>query len=72
MRAKLAGQNGQEDTGGRSMNWPETPEFEAAVSEEFPAQASEWIDPVSRRAFPEGDGRVDGAGRTRRLHEAAG
>ena len=35
VRAKLAG----------------TPEFEAAVREEFPEQASEWIDPVSRRSF---------------------
>jgi len=28
-----------------------TPEFEAAVSKEFPDQAQEWIDPVSRRGF---------------------
>ncbi|MFC5864300.1 TAT-variant-translocated molybdopterin oxidoreductase [Acidicapsa dinghuensis] len=28
-----------------------TPEFEAAVAKEFPDQASEWIDPVSRRGF---------------------
>src|SRR5271155_2449714 len=28
-----------------------TPEFEAAVAKEFPDQAQEWIDPVSRRGF---------------------
>jgi MoCo/4Fe-4S cofactor protein with predicted Tat translocation signal len=28
-----------------------TPEFEAAVIKEFPDQAQEWIDPVSRRGF---------------------
>ena len=27
------------------------PEFHAAFSREFPALASEWIDPVSRRHF---------------------
>src|SRR5690348_3016229 len=29
----------------------DTPEFQAAVEKEFPAAASEWIDPVSRRGF---------------------
>jgi len=28
-----------------------TPEFQAAVAEEFPNSAQEWIDPVSRRGF---------------------
>ena len=28
-----------------------TPEFEAAVAKEFPDQAQEWVDPVSRRGF---------------------
>ena len=28
-----------------------TPEFEAAVAKEFPDQAAEWVDPVSRRGF---------------------
>src|SRR6266702_5157102 len=28
-----------------------TPEFEAAVVKEFPDQAQEWVDPVSRRGF---------------------
>jgi MoCo/4Fe-4S cofactor protein with predicted Tat translocation signal len=28
-----------------------TPEFEAAVEKEFPDQAAEWVDPVSRRGF---------------------
>src|SRR5436190_24264074 len=28
-----------------------TPEFQAALHREFPALASEWLDPVSRRSF---------------------
>jgi molybdopterin-containing oxidoreductase family iron-sulfur binding subunit len=28
-----------------------TPEFQAAVAEEFPSSAQEWVDPVSRRGF---------------------
>jgi molybdopterin-containing oxidoreductase family iron-sulfur binding subunit len=28
-----------------------TPEFDAAVAKEFPDQAQEWVDPVSRRGF---------------------
>jgi len=29
----------------------DTPAFREAVEREFPAQAAEWIDPVSRRGF---------------------
>ena len=29
----------------------DTPEFQAAVEQEFPSAAQEWIDPVSRRGF---------------------
>jgi len=50
VRAKLAGQTGKRYW--RSIDeLTGTPEFEAAVREEFPEQASEWIDPVSRRSF---------------------
>ncbi|HZD48371.1 MAG TPA: TAT-variant-translocated molybdopterin oxidoreductase, partial [Silvibacterium sp.] len=50
VRAKLAGQKGKRYW--RSIDeLAGTPEFEAAVREEFPEQASEWIDPVSRRSF---------------------
>ena len=50
VRAKLAGQKGKRYW--RSIDeLAGTPEFEAAVREEFPAQASEWIDSVSRRSF---------------------
>ena len=50
VRAKLAGQSGKRYW--RSIDeLAGTPEFEAAVREEFPEQASEWIDPVSRRSF---------------------
>ena len=50
VRAKLAGQTGKRYW--RSIDeLAGTPEFEAAVREEFPEQASEWIDPVSRRSF---------------------
>ena len=49
-RAKLAGQTGKRYW--RSIDeLAGTPEFESAVREEFPEQASEWIDPVSRRSF---------------------
>ena len=50
VRAKLAGQTGKKYW--RSIDeLAGTPEFEAAVREEFPQQSSEWIDPVSRRGF---------------------
>ena len=50
VRAKLAGQKGKKYW--RSIDeLAGTPEFEAAVRNEFPQHASEWIDPVSRRGF---------------------
>ena len=50
VRAKLAGQKGKRYW--RSIDeLVGTPEFEAAVRAEFPEQASEWIDTVSRRSF---------------------
>ncbi len=50
VRAKLAGQKGKRYW--RSIDeLAGTPEFEAAVRAEFPEQASEWIDTVSRRSF---------------------
>jgi len=50
VRAKLAGQTGRKYW--RSIDeLAGTPEFEAAVREEFPEHSSEWIDPVSRRGF---------------------
>ena len=49
-RAKLAGQTGK--TYWRSVDeLADTPEFREMVEREFPAQAAEWIDPVSRRGF---------------------
>ncbi|HXP09034.1 MAG TPA: TAT-variant-translocated molybdopterin oxidoreductase [Acidobacteriaceae bacterium] len=49
-RAKLAGQKGK--TYWRSVDeLADTPEFREMVGREFPAQAAEWIDPVSRRGF---------------------
>jgi MoCo/4Fe-4S cofactor protein with predicted Tat translocation signal len=49
-RAKLAGQKGK--TYWRSVDeLADTPEFQEMVGREFPAQAAEWIDPVSRRGF---------------------
>ena len=49
-RAKLTGQKGKKYW--RSIDeLAGTPEFEAAVRDEFPQHASEWIDPVSRRGF---------------------
>jgi molybdopterin-containing oxidoreductase family iron-sulfur binding subunit len=50
VRAKLAGQKGKKFW--RSVDeLAETPEFAEMVAKEFPSQASEWIDPVSRRGF---------------------
>ncbi|MFY9937679.1 MAG: TAT-variant-translocated molybdopterin oxidoreductase [Silvibacterium sp.] len=50
VRAKLAGQTGKKYW--RSIDeLAGTPEFEAALSQEFPQHSSEWIDPVSRRGF---------------------
>jgi MoCo/4Fe-4S cofactor protein with predicted Tat translocation signal len=49
-RAKLAGQKGK--TYWRSVDeLADTPEFREMVGREFPTQAAEWIDPVSRRGF---------------------
>ena len=49
-RARLAGQKGK--TYWRSVDeLADTPAFREAVQREFPAQAAEWIDPVSRRGF---------------------
>jgi molybdopterin-containing oxidoreductase family iron-sulfur binding subunit len=49
-RAKLAGQTGKKYW--RSVDeLADTPAFREAVQREFPAQAAEWIDPVSRRGF---------------------
>ena len=50
VRAKLANQKGKKFW--RSIDeLAETPEFAEMVAKEFPSQASEWIDPVSRRSF---------------------
>ena len=50
VREKLAGQKGKKFW--RSIDeLAETPEFAELVTKEFPSQASEWIDPVSRRSF---------------------
>jgi MoCo/4Fe-4S cofactor protein with predicted Tat translocation signal len=49
-RAKLAGQTGKKYW--RSVDeLADTPAFREAVQREFPTQAAEWIDPVSRRGF---------------------
>ena len=49
-RARLAGQTGK--TYWRSVDeLADTPAFREMVQREFPAQAAEWIDPVSRRGF---------------------
>jgi MoCo/4Fe-4S cofactor protein with predicted Tat translocation signal len=49
-RAKLAGRTGK--TYWRSVDeLADTPAFREMVEREFPAQAAEWIDPVSRRGF---------------------
>ncbi|MGB7136903.1 MAG: TAT-variant-translocated molybdopterin oxidoreductase, partial [Acidobacteriaceae bacterium] len=50
VRAKLAGQKGKKFW--RSVDeLADAPEFAELVNQEFPSQASEWIDPVSRRTF---------------------
>ena len=50
VREKLANQKGKKFW--RSIDEiADTPEFNEAVRREFPSQASEWIDPVSRRSF---------------------
>jgi MoCo/4Fe-4S cofactor protein with predicted Tat translocation signal len=49
-RTKLAGKTGK--TYWRSVDeLADTPAFREMVQREFPAQAAEWIDPVSRRGF---------------------
>ncbi|MGC2400025.1 MAG: TAT-variant-translocated molybdopterin oxidoreductase, partial [Acidobacteriaceae bacterium] len=49
-RAKLAGQSGKKYW--RSVDeLADTPGFREMVQREFPAQASEWVDAVSRRGF---------------------
>ncbi len=49
-RAKLAGQTGKKYW--RSVDeLADTPAFREAVQREFPTQAAEWTDPVSRRGF---------------------
>ncbi|HEX4039967.1 MAG TPA: TAT-variant-translocated molybdopterin oxidoreductase [Acidobacteriaceae bacterium] len=50
VRAKLANQKGKKFW--RSVDeLADEPEFAELVNKEFPSQASEWIDPVSRRSF---------------------
>ncbi len=50
VRAKLANVKGKKFW--RSVDeLADTPEFAEMVAKEFPSQASEWIDPVSRRGF---------------------
>jgi MoCo/4Fe-4S cofactor protein with predicted Tat translocation signal len=50
VRAKLANQKGKKFW--RSVDeLADAPEFAELVNKEFPSQASEWIDPVSRRTF---------------------
>ena len=51
MRAGAEGREGQELSGARLTSWPDTPEFQEALKQEFPAAAQEWVDPVSRRGF---------------------
>ena len=49
-RARIAGQSGKKYW--RSIDeLADTPAFREAVQREFPTQAAEWIDPVSRRGF---------------------
>jgi MoCo/4Fe-4S cofactor protein with predicted Tat translocation signal len=49
-RARVAGQTGKKYW--RSVDeLADTPAFREAVQREFPEQAAEWIDPVSRRGF---------------------
>jgi molybdopterin-containing oxidoreductase family iron-sulfur binding subunit len=50
VRAKLKGVKGKRYW--RSVDeLAGTPEFQAAVEQEFPSAAQEWVDPVSRRGF---------------------
>ncbi|HEX4067967.1 MAG TPA: TAT-variant-translocated molybdopterin oxidoreductase [Acidobacteriaceae bacterium] len=50
VRAKLASQKGKKFW--RSVDeLADSPDFAELVNKEFPSQASEWIDPVSRRSF---------------------
>ena len=50
VRAKLANQKGKKFW--RSVDeLADSPDFAELVNKEFPSQASEWIDPVSRRSF---------------------
>ena len=50
VRAKLKGQGGKKYW--RSLDeLADTPGFHEMLQREFPSQASEWIDPVSRRGF---------------------
>jgi len=50
VRAKLSGQRGKKYW--RSLDeLDNTPAFHEMLQREFPQQASEWIDPVSRRGF---------------------
>ncbi len=54
VRAKLANEEGspRKKKFWRSIDeLAETPEFAEQVAQEFPSQASEWIDPVTRRGF---------------------
>ncbi|MGA8161724.1 MAG: TAT-variant-translocated molybdopterin oxidoreductase, partial [Acidobacteriaceae bacterium] len=54
VRAKLASESGGQK---KKKFWRsidelvDAPEFAELVNEEFPSQASEWLDPVSRRSF---------------------
>ncbi|MGC2583180.1 MAG: TAT-variant-translocated molybdopterin oxidoreductase, partial [Acidobacteriaceae bacterium] len=54
VRAKLASKSGGQK---KKKFWRsidelvDAPEFAELVNEEFPSQASEWLDPVSRRSF---------------------
>src|SRR2546426_9380107 len=50
LRARLEGTRGRDYW--RSLEaLSETPEFEAFLHREFPAHASEWLDPIGRRGF---------------------
>jgi MoCo/4Fe-4S cofactor protein with predicted Tat translocation signal len=50
VREKLANQKGKKFW--RSVDeLADSPDFAELVNKEFPSQASEWIDPVSRRGF---------------------
>ena len=72
VRAKLDGKTGKRFW--KNLDeLAETPAFQELMQEEFPRQsgAGEWVDAVSPPRLPEGDGRVAGAGRTGRMHQAA-